>query len=29
MVGFTQEQNCTDGSTDARIFALSVHPTLL
>jgi hypothetical protein len=28
MVGFTHEQKCTDGSTDARIFALSIHPTL-
>jgi hypothetical protein len=29
MVGFTQEQSCTDGSTDAFILPPSVHPTLL
>jgi hypothetical protein len=28
MPPFTQEHKCTDGSTDARIFAPSVHPTL-
>jgi hypothetical protein len=28
MVGFTQEQNCTDGSTDAIDFLLLIHPTL-
>jgi hypothetical protein len=29
MVAFTQEHKCTDGSTDARIFAPSVHLTLV
>jgi hypothetical protein len=28
MVGFTEEQSCTDGSTDAFFFPSSVHPTL-
>jgi hypothetical protein len=28
MVGFTQEQKCTDGSTDTLIFQSSVHPML-
>jgi hypothetical protein len=28
MVGFTQEQNCTNGSTDAIDFLPSVHLTL-
>jgi hypothetical protein len=28
MPPFTQEQKCTDGSTDAYIFRPSVHPTL-
>jgi hypothetical protein len=29
MVGFTQEQSCTDDSTEARFSQLSVHPTPL
>jgi hypothetical protein len=28
MPSFTEEQKSTDGSTDARIFALPVHPML-
>jgi hypothetical protein len=28
MVGFTEEQSCTDGSTDAFFFPPPVHPML-